>query len=230
MSVQKRTIYYSCKRNIDYFEYKYHIPHNQLSLVLAILDSWCCQSDIYPQGWVDSIYYDNYNAELLQQCSEGYNHKIKFRIRGYDNHYLQLQQKTKDIYGVTKYKSNIKPKLINDSFYPPWEELFPSKENDPEFQKITYHARRFGPIMPVIRVKYFRYRYRLYDYRITVDTDIEFYSPNYGLTKNNKHAILPFHVLEIKTRQLRPSLPFIGVISLAPISCSKFMLGLDLLT
>ena len=229
MAIKKKAIYYDHKKNIEYFEYKYHIPHHQLPLILSILDSWCAQSDKYPKGWVDSIYYDNYNSELLEQCTEGYNHKTKFRIRGYNDHYLQAQQKIKNIYGVIKYKSNIELVKIDENTSPNWESLTPLQKNNPDFMMIKTHSQKFGPLVPTIRIKYFRYRYRLYDYRITVDTRIEFFSPNHGIAKRKKHAFLPFHVLEVKTRQLRPSLPFMGIISLNPVSCSKFMLGLNIL-
>ena len=43
------------------------------------------------------------------------------------------------------------------------------------------------------------------------------------------YEVLPYHVLEVKTRQRRPKLPFMGLVKLPQISFSKFYLGLTAL-
>ena len=98
---------------------------------------------------------------------------------------------------------------------------------------IQNNANSYGSLIPVIRVKYKRYRYRVYDYRMTLDTNIEVQELSSFINRSEiiaRSHIFPFHVLEIKTRESRPDLPFLGVISLPQISCSKFMLGFNYLS
>jgi hypothetical protein len=210
----------------SYYEYKYHVPHESLSYIKHILEEFCGNIDPFPSGIVDSIYYDTRSLECFRQCLNGEAIKYKYRIRGYgDGSYGQIHQKKKDLSSVDKYKCKIQPVQIKGSLFPEWQDLKPLIDQDPTFQKISYSASRIGVLYPSIRVKYYRYRYRSYDYRITLDTNIEISASSNGLPHNQHSVVLPSHVLEIKTTYKRPSLPFIGLIKLNQISFSKFMLG-----
>ena len=214
----------------SYYEYKYRVPHEVLHHVTDLLQEFCGHTDPFPSGIVDSIYYDTLDQSLLRQCINGDAEKVKFRIRGYgDGQYFQLHQKMKSLSGVGKFKCKIIPQQAPREMAPMFDQLAPNTTGDPEFSKIFSNSQNYGIMFPSIRVKYFRYRYRSYDYRITLDTNIEVYSPTNGLPHTRSYAQLPFHVLEIKTTRLRPNLPFIGLIKLEQVSFSKFMIGLDLL-
>ena len=213
----------------SYYEYKYLVPHSYLSGILDILNEFCGHTDPYPSGVVDSIYYDTPDEKLLDECMNGNAEKCKFRIRGYGGSYLQIHQKIKDLSSVNKLKTKIRHIRMAEYGFPHWDELESLKSNDPVFQQILYHSRQYGLLVPSIRVKYFRYRFRVYDYRITLDTNVEVFSPINGLPRLMSYKIFPNHVLEIKTREERPKLPFIGLIKLPQVSFSKFLLGVQAL-
>ena len=209
----------------SYYEYKYLVPHSDLSQVKSILDELMGHSDPFPQGIVDSIYYDTQNELFLNQCIDGDADKIKFRIRGYgESCYLQLHQKIKALSGVYKHKSNLRKISPVPGHAPLWDELV----TDTDFQKhnlIKHTSEPYGFLIPSIRVQYFRYRYRTFDYRITLDTNVEVFSLANGISHLKSYGQLPYHVLEIKTLKERPTLPFLGLIKLEQVSFSKFMLG-----
>ena len=81
----------------SYYEYKFMVPHESLHFVRNVLDEFCGGSDPFPEGTVDSIYYDTPNERFLGECQNGDSQKTKFRIRGYGGGtYLQVHQKMKD--------------------------------------------------------------------------------------------------------------------------------------
>lgn len=217
-----------------YYEYKYRVQHRNLKQVLALLECFWGHLDPFSVGIVDSIYYDTFDRKMYSECVNGEARKSKFRIRGYgDGTYLQAHQKIKNLSAVSKYKSKINPVKLHDQIAPMWSDITPIDRSCLNYSAIQINASTYGSLIPVIRVKYKRYRYRVYDYRITLDTDIEVCELSSFLNRSeivSRSYIFPFHVLEIKTRESRPNLPFLGVISLPQISCSKFMLGLNYLT
>lgn len=221
--------YLQTRQKFSYYEYKYLVPHSQFHQVKSILDEFLGDSDPFPMGVVDSIYYDTYQEDLLFQCLNGDADKLKFRIRGYGGGiYSQVHQKIKTLSGVGKYKCKIEPLSAPHEQDPAWESLKAISQSD-DFNHILFNARKFGPLLPSIRVMYTRYRYRTYDYRLTLDSNIEVFSPMNGLPRCKSYACLPYHVLEVKTKDRRPVLPFIGLVKLQQVSFSKFMLGLNLL-
>jgi len=216
-------------KGFSYYEYKYLVPHSQFGQIRNLLDEFLGNSDPFPSGVVDSIYYDTCNEDFLAQCLDGDADKLKFRIRGYgDGTYIQVHQKIKMLSGVGKYKSKIKPLRAPKEHAPEWDNIIPEVA-DGQIDIIRYHARKFGMLLPSVRICYTRYRYRTYDYRITLDSNIEAFSPVNGLPRLKSYACLPYHVLEVKTKDRRPVLPFNGLIRLQQVSFSKFMLGLNLL-
>jgi hypothetical protein len=213
----------------SYYEYKYLVAHEYLPQIYQLLEALYGLSDPFSQGVVDSIYYDTIDQTLYEQCLNGDENKSKFRVRGYgDGSFGQVHEKMKALQGVGKYKSRIKAVNSPAQNAPDWDALQPAGKRD-EFDLIMYHARKYGQLYPTIRVKYLRHRYRLFDYRITLDTNIEVFSPSNGLPHCLSYATLPYHVLEVKTAKRRPNLPFIGLIKLKQVSFSKFMLGLGML-
>ena len=217
-------------KRFSYYEYKYLINHRIVHQVKGLLNELYGGSDPYPSGVVDSIYYDTMDEKLLHQCLEGNSSKIKFRIRGYGNNtYLQMHEKKKDLCSVRKKKCALIPIKQNRPHYPPWDLLTPKKEKDLDFKKISFNSSQYGILVPSIRIKYKRFRYRTYDYRITLDTNIEVSSVTNGIPRKILYGTLPDHVLEIKTTSTRPCLPFLGILKIPQVSFSKFMLGIQML-
>ena len=123
---------------------------------------------------------------------------------------------------VKKFKEKIKIVKARKNNFPEWEQITSLNEKGATLDIIQNNALPYNYLLPSIRVKYKRYRYRLYDYRITLDTDIEVSSSINGLPHLKKCILLPHHVLEIKTKDIRPNLPLLGITRLPQISCSKF--------
>ena len=126
--------------------------------------------------------------------------------------------KNKCLSGVFKIKTKIAPVTILGEKYPDWLNLEPKESQDFKFNQLKLNSQIYRMLFPSVRIQYTRYRYRIYDYRITLDTNIEAFSPDNGLPREISHALLPHHVLEIKTYATRPTLPFIGIIKLPQIS------------
>lgn len=212
----------------SYYEYKYLVSHENLTHVRALLEEFYGNSDPFPGGIVDSIYYDTRDRYYLAQCLNGEDTKSKFRIRGYgDGTYNQAHHKMKNLYGVSKFKARIKPVSITMECAPAWEDLWPKSLDDSNFDKIMYNSRAKGTLYPVVRIQYQRYRFRSYDDRITLDTNIQAFAPTNGLPTKCHHVTFDKHVLELKTSRLRPKLPFLGLAQLSQVSFSKFLIGLQ---
>jgi hypothetical protein len=213
-----------------YNEYKFHVANQELAFVRSILDSLYGGTDPFPEGVVDSVYFDSMDGAAFAACEDGGSIKRKFRIRGYgDGAFHQLHLKEKDLFGVGKLKTRIQPVAGEGGFGPRWDGMLPLVAGDPVFERIISEAQAYGPLVPAIRVRYYRYRYRVNDYRITLDTKIEVMSFPNGRACVRDYALLQDHVLEVKTPDPRPHLPLLGLARLPQISFSKFYLGLLLL-
>ena len=213
--------------NFSYYEYKYSVANEQLSYIRSMLESFAGDSDPFPSGCVDSIYYDTADRRCYHECLNGESVKRKFRIRGYgDGVYQQMHQKEKLLTGVGKFKTALQPLRIVDEQPPVWDSLLPKHPDDAYFYKIKSLGLQYGMLLPAVRVRYQRHRYRMFDFRITLDTNIEVFGYEDGIVTTRGYEILPWHVLEVKTRKRRPKLPFLGLVKLPQISFSKFYLGL----
>ncbi|RZA24593.1 MAG: VTC domain-containing protein [Proteobacteria bacterium] len=216
--------------NFPYNEFKFLVTNEHLSYVIDVLESLHGGSDPFPEGIVDSIYYDTTDELFYNQCLNGENRKRKFRIRGYgDGTFSQLQMKDKDLTIIRKLKDRIKAVNVQGDDAPLWYQLNPTDVNSGMFSAIMAFANNAGLIIPSIRVRYNRRRYRINDYRLTLDSHVEVMGFANGLEMRYSHAILPYHVLEIKTADPRPYLPLLGLTKLQQVSFSKFYLGLNLL-
>lgn len=216
--------------DFSYYEYKYFVANEQLSYINALLESFAGDSDPFPSGCVDSIYYDTADARCYHECLNGESVKRKFRIRGYGNGvYQQIHQKEKLLTGVGKFKTALQPLHIVGEQPPQWDSLCPARADDAYFNKIKSLGSQYGILLPAVRVRYQRQRYRLFDFRLTLDTNIEVFGYGDGIMTALGHEVLPYHVLEVKTRKRRPKLPFMGLVKLPQISFSKFYLGLTAL-
>jgi hypothetical protein len=215
---------------IAYNEFKFLVPNEKLDYVRDLLNGLYGHSDSFPEGVVDSIYYDSLDRACYRQCLDGEPRKSKFRIRGYgNNHFSQVHLKTKDVFGVSKLKNTISWSSDDGMAAPDWDEIRHLGKPSEALHGIMSAADQYGRLVPAIRVRYYRYRYRIHDYRMTLDTRIETQGFSNGWDNNMHYGILPYHVLELKTLDSRPVLPFMNLIQLPQISFSKFFLGSQLL-
>lgn len=217
------------KAKAYYNEYKMLVPHHQLGYVRELLENLYGGTDPFPSGSVDSIYFDTLGEDFYNQCFNGNGQKTKFRIRGYGGAFNQLHLKAKDIYSVAKSKAYIQDLQLKSFEWPDLQNLKPKLSSESTFRKIMAIANSHGPLYPAIRVSYHRQRFRIFDIRITLDSNIRVQGFNNGRDVFFQSAILPFHVLEIKTADIRPHQPLLGLLRLNQVSFSKYYMGLNLL-
>lgn len=216
--------------NQTYNEYKYFVSNEKLAYVRNLLYATYGGSDRYPSGIVDSIYYDNLDNHAYSECFNGEPLKRKIRIRGYgDDRFSQLHIKTKKVFQIEKIKRAINPILWSTARTATLNELAPQQSDDSSFYKLMRIIQKTSIYLPVIRIRYLRYRFRVNAYRITLDTNIEVTGFSMGSANRHDYALQPYHVLEVKTPDTRPFLPLLGLVKLPQISFSKFYCGLDLL-
>lgn len=203
----------------QYFEYKYLIPLHQLEYVKQLMNSLYINSDPFPSSWVSSTYFDNIERKCFKECLGGDLYKRKFRVRSYeDADTFSVQIKEKCYSAVNKFKDKVGS----------YSGLWPS-QSTLSSQDILGLSSQYGELEPYIKIKYFRHRYRIFNNRVTLDEKINVFSCNGNKKAIFKQYSLPFAVLEIKSNSERPFLPTLGLINLAPMSFSKFFIGLNCL-
>ncbi|MBT6842547.1 MAG: VTC domain-containing protein [Candidatus Melainabacteria bacterium] len=170
----------------------------------------------------------------------------------------EIQVKEKQLSAVYKYKSKFKPQEVSDVLSLPWPGRHPAKQsfasdvdkkkvgtvqstssasedaedfcsNYIESMPIRSLAANYLQLEPLILVKYYRYRFRVFDVRITLDTQISF-EPGSSLRGTRRNfGRVPFSILEVKTESERPFLPTNKLIDLPQLSFSKFYSGVQYL-
>jgi len=185
-----------------YNEYKYLVSARNLENVITTLDAIAKNTDPYPDGIVESVYYDSLSMASLIQCKDGNARKVKFRIRRYnDNSFGQAQVKSKNIYGVGKIKCNLPVWDI----YSDWHRVLEHVDAG-ETDRIKVLSSTHPPLCPVVNVRYRRRRYQFLGCRITLDSQIEAF-PYMRLRALKSFALSPYSILEIKSESPAPFLP-----------------------
>lgn len=186
-----------------YNEYKYIVSPHAVSRLKNRLDSIAKGTDPYPEGIVESNYYDTMSLLTLNQCKDGSARKIKFRTRRYnEDKFGSLQIKAKNIFGVRKLKCHLPNWQQNIS----WLNACDQAAGD-DLKLMLPITNSHGPLSPVVQIKYRRHRYRIMGARITLDEQIVA-KPLFGLRFTRKSCVvLRQNVLEIKTEQTQLALP-----------------------
>lgn len=210
----------------EYYEYKYLVDDARLNEVLQYLKASQSSIDPYPDGWVSSLYYDSFDLKSFYECEDGSNLKRKFRLRFYSNDDYsnggQVQVKEKQLSAVFKYKAKFAPQAVDDILSQPWPDEIDSLA-------IRSLAANYVNLEPLILVQYYRYRFRLFDTRITLDTQISFQPGSLLRAPMRSAGHVPFSILEVKTESPRPMLPTNRLIDLPQLSFSKFYSGVKYL-
>jgi len=157
---EKKFLLYKVSRKALFIQYK-------LSNLLL--------SQLYPDRWVNNIYFDNINMDLFNLSVEGQSKRAKVRLRWYgDFHNLEnplLELKSKIGHKNIKKSVMIKDKLIyGKSLSKFFNNLINSKGLPESFRYLLKELR------PVLANRYFR-SYHLSankKYRVTTDTSLSF--------------------------------------------------------
>lgn len=208
-----------------YFEHKFRIERADLARVRAILTAQFGGSDPYPEGMVDTVYYDTEAFELYALCARREPQRIKFRARGYrDGELTQLQIKVKRDAGQHKLKARLRG-ARRATELGPWDELVNGVEGREARAALAGVSAPWGRLHPCLRVRYERARFRVFDQRVTLDTNVRFDAVPGAFTSRRPSARLLDGVLEIKSHQPEVHVPLLGLVQLAPRTLTKFREG-----
>lgn len=152
---------------------------------LNLLGKWLSENNfkiLYPQRKINSLYLDNKSFSMYKDSIEGCVPRKKIRLRNYNlkpefkSGNTNLELKVSSVEGRFKKKNIIK--ILNLKNY---------KIND----------KMYGDCYPTICVSYKRKYYISDNFRLTLDTDIEYRNFCYGKISDFNH-IEPNYVIEIK--------------------------------
>jgi hypothetical protein len=153
---------------------------------LVQLYSWLNKNQavkIYNDRYIKSIYFDNKNFSSYYDSTEGVMPRKKIRLRNYsknksDFDNLKLEIKINSVEGRYKTTESIK--------------------NHSNFLNNGMHDNFYGICYPKIIISYKREYYKVHDYRITVDREIQY--DNFDLKKKFINTINENRIImELKT-------------------------------
>ena len=164
----------------DYrFERKFFIQNKNIVPVETLIKlNSSGFNEIFYERYVNNIYFDTANLELLKANEYGFSKRAKFRVRWYGNIFGLIEKPVLEI-KIREGQLNRKESFGINSF-----EL--EKESNPEFliNEITksdisdYIKSRIGNLKPVLLNRYRRKYFLSGDgnYRITLDKDLIYYN------------------------------------------------------
>ena len=164
---------------------------------------------LFPDRIVESIYFDTEDLQFFNLSEEGITPRFKIRIRGYNNKKLDnLEIKTTNNYH--------REKVTFKNF------SFDNYELHRSLKKIGVKQT----VQKKIRVRYLRSYYKLENVgRITLDRNIEFFSPNENFHNSKK---IKQNILEVKVQKENIDKNFIEkTINLKETRFSKYCIGIN---
>jgi SPX domain protein involved in polyphosphate accumulation len=168
---------------------------------------------IHPNRRVSSIYFDNHNLNMYHHSIEGLIPRKKIRIRSYNDlsfikNNLNIEKKITSAEG--RFKETTIVKNLNE--------------------KITFGIfdQNYGVCKPVAKVSYDREYFKVLNYRITLDTNINYslyYGQNESFKKNKDENI----IVEIKSQNTDALNDIQKKFSFQRIRFSKYCRAIDVL-
>ena len=141
---------------------------------------------IFPNRKISSIYFDNQNLKMYHDSIEGLTPRKKIRIRSYNDLFLKKKNINFEIKITAAEGRFKKTEIVND---------FDVKT------RFGIFDQNYGICKPIIRVFYDRAYFKVFNFRITLDTNI-----NYNLYERYKksfHTIKDENIIvEIKSQKV----------------------------
>ncbi|MCS7090381.1 MAG: polyphosphate polymerase domain-containing protein [Verrucomicrobiota bacterium] len=189
--------------------------------------------EMYPPRYVNSVYFDTMDLADYHDHVSGVPYRRKVRVRWYgdlEGHVAQpiLEQKQKRGHVVWKESSGLAPLAIHGrNWYQSVCGAWDANGLNESVRFVLCHRQ------PVLLTRYLRRYYVSADkqFRLTVDTDLEFHTPLQPRSYRNYNPHTPRIVLELKfslhavehAAMLTRHFPF------RMVRCSKYVLGVSLL-
>ena len=164
---------------------------------------------IFPDRIVESIYFDTKDLQFFNLSEEGVTPRFKIRLRGYNNQKLNNLE-------IKKTKNYHREKIILKNF----------KFNNFELHKTLKSMGINNIVDQKIRVKYLRSYYELENIgRITMDENIEFFSPSKEFGNSKKINKI---ILEVKNQSKEIDKNHVEkIINLKESRFSKYCVGIN---
>jgi len=187
------------------FERKYYLAPAQVGFAYGLLRQICPPASEYPSEQINSLYFDTPDLDQHERSSSGDYRKDKVRIRWYgkDEKLRGMQTIFLELKSRRGFAST-KQRLILQA---PAENLFLENLGKGIVPKILLMdtLSRFGyfpsqPLLPVIKISYWRYRYSemMSEQRVSLDFHINSTMVMPGPGNGEKDLELPGGVIEIK--------------------------------
>lgn len=207
------------ERSLDYvldfqrYEFKYRIPNRWVNLLVSDLhrymdlDPYSAGSTYYP---LYSVYFDTNDWQAYYEKMDGVERRKKFRVRAYEPSprtdstvMLEIKEKNKDVI--------LKRRLaVSRAQAGTMREPGPDLQGESVVKEWRFNMLRDG-LQPKVLVKYRRLAFvpkTKGDYRITVDTDVQWGRPSsptdFGVPTSPVQSLRGATVLEIKFGQRPP--------------------------
>lgn len=159
-------------------EHKFAGKRAALSSVVAVLDARCLPDGEYPEGVINSIYFDFPDLRSYREKDNGDHLKTKIRLRWYGEDsalpadvpaYLECKRRIGSTRHKTRFETEVRRELALETPFdaPAWTEFLAARERELGEPVATGW-------MPVIRIAYRRLRYvdPIDGSRVSVDWDI----------------------------------------------------------
>ena len=177
----------------------------------------------YEKRIVNSLYFDDLNFSSYKDNVDGNTHRLKTRIRWYNDNsdFINLEIKNKN--GFLGWKDTIKLKNIKN--------IEENLRNYPNSELENYLKKIFKKNMfPIIKTKYSReyYEYAHENIRATIDTQLEFFSVNTNFKINYDKEIMEFKYPASQDQLFREHI--ISKNNFRFQKFSKYVVGVNLLT
>lgn len=209
MAVQLHAVNINTKQLSQRTERKFYLPQQKVDLAYGLLKHTCCFDSEFPAEQINSLYFDTANLEQHVKSLEGEYQKDKVRIRWYGKEkYLRGMQtaflELKSRNGFTSTKQRLKLQIPGEDL-----DLNQLKNGIVPATYITDTLASFGyfshmPLEPVIKISYWRYRFReiVSGQRVSIDSHIRSTMIMPGLGRGEKELELPCAVIEIKGKTM----------------------------
>jgi hypothetical protein len=191
-------------------ERKFFVPPTKIHFARSLLSHICLRDSKYPQGIINSLYFDTSDLDHFQKSDDGNYEREKIRIRWYDN--PGDQQAGVPAYLELKSKKGFTSRKKRRKILVPAERLKSIRANNTIVSRriISGTLSEFGYLedkylLPIILISYERFRFTeiLTGTRVSFDWRISSLLANPSLGHSQASLMLEGGIIEIKGTSMK---------------------------
>jgi hypothetical protein len=219
------------------FERKFEVPARYSGLARSLVRQTCRKDREYPEGRVNSLYFDSRDLDQYEISDSGDYAKNKVRIRWYGETLpdsgdvtVWVELKKRDGFACSKQRTNITIPVRDLSLSELQNGIIPAVR----LEEILAGFGYFPPkqLGPVVMISYHRYRFNEMStgFRVSVDEDIRAVIAAPTLARTEREIRVANGVIEVKgpTMDLPPTLRRMSFLDARWSRFSKYGTVLDL--